>query len=200
MNLNTSKLYGLVLAGGKSTRMQEDKSQLNYHGMPQIDYCINLLNSFCAKTFVSCQPNQLNIHNQMHDNNQYQNIGPLGGILSSMEQYPNVSWIVLACDLPFVSKGVISQLIKNRTSKAQATAFLSNHYKGCPEPLCAIYENRIFKHLKSSFEKGIKCPRKILMNADTHLIEPLDWHALDNVNNLDEFEQAKNRIKDGLVF
>jgi len=55
---SAAKLYGLVLSGGKSTRMGMDKGMIPYHGIPQRDYLYDLLSSVCEKTFVSLRRDQ----------------------------------------------------------------------------------------------------------------------------------------------
>ena len=57
--LNIPRLNGLVLAGGKSQRMGEDKGQINYHGKPQREYLYDLLNGFTESTYMSCRPDQV---------------------------------------------------------------------------------------------------------------------------------------------
>ena len=53
------KLYGLVLSGGRSTRMGKDKGLINYHGIPQRDYIYNLLNEVCDETYMSIRKDQV---------------------------------------------------------------------------------------------------------------------------------------------
>lgn len=50
---SNDKIYGLVLAGGKSNRMGKDKSRLHYHGQPHALFLYKLLSKFCEKTFLS---------------------------------------------------------------------------------------------------------------------------------------------------
>ena len=54
----TAPLFGLVLAGGASTRMQQDKAALAYHGKPQLNWAYDLLADLCAATFISVRPDQ----------------------------------------------------------------------------------------------------------------------------------------------
>ncbi|MCL4693819.1 MAG: NTP transferase domain-containing protein, partial [Candidatus Hydrogenedentes bacterium] len=51
-------LYGLVLAGGKSTRMGQDKSALRYYDKPQVAHCLEMLGQFCKRVYVSCRADQ----------------------------------------------------------------------------------------------------------------------------------------------
>ena len=52
----TTPIYGLVLAGGRSTRMQRDKAALLYHGRTQIEWAMDLLRPHVEKVFLSVRP------------------------------------------------------------------------------------------------------------------------------------------------
>jgi len=184
----------LVLAGGKSSRMGQDKSVIAYHGKPQVDVAFELLSLVCAKVFLSNRRDQSNIEahkkfHQLHDEPELEGKGPLGGILSAMKKYPDVSWFVLACDLPFVNQKAIKQLLKDRDPQKIATAYKSSH-DGLPEPLCALWEAGHYKDVLKFFKEGIHCPRKVLIRSNAHLLEPSDPKALDNINDLEEYKQA----------
>lgn len=193
------KIYGLVLAGGKSTRMGTDKSQIVYSDKPQVEVAFELLSRFCAKVFLSSRRDQAQVKSyqslpQLHDEPEFEGKGPLAGILSAMKRYPDVSWIVLACDLPFVTQRTIENLLVLRNQSAIATAYKSQ-YDGLPEPLCALWERGYFKDIQASFDAGISCPRKILIKGAVHLIDIQHAHELDNVNDPQEQKQAFKRLK-----
>jgi len=56
--ISNAKIYGLVLSGGKSTRMGEDKGLISYHGIPQRDHLYQLLNQDCDTTYLSIREDQ----------------------------------------------------------------------------------------------------------------------------------------------
>ncbi len=196
MNMEKNKLFGLILAGGRSKRMGgQDKALLTYHGKPQIENVRDLLSAFCGQVFISSRPGQdLPINNPtIEDSKPFVDCGPLGGILSAMGQYPNASWLVMACDLPFVNAPALAYLLKHRHPNKDATAFISTH-DGLPEPLCAVWENKGYAHFLKFFQEGLHCPRKILIKSNAHLITQEDPRWLDNVNTPQEYEEAKQRI------
>ena len=195
MNATVNNLHGLILAGGHSKRMGQDKSLLVYHEKPQVEHAYDLLTPFCAKVFVSnrSDQNKQKGHEhlpQLHDNIKFNDIGPLGGILSAMTAYPNAAWLVLACDLPFVTAEAIHYLIDQRDIQKLATAFISAHDQ-MPEPLCAIWEAHSRERILKFLNKGIQCPRRILLKFDTRLIIQKDPRWLRNINSLQEYQQTK---------
>ncbi len=111
------------------------------------------------------------------------------GILSALETHPQVAWLVLACDLPFVDAATLRYLIANREPQRVGTAFRSSH-DGLPEPLCAIFEPRALAALRDFAAQGQHCPRKFLSRSQAHLLDLPDPRALDNVNTAEERAQA----------
>lgn len=195
----TPSLNGLVLSGGRSSRMKTDKGALVYHDRPQVQVCCDLLKSVRCPTFISCRPDQgdanhLKDYRKIYDEKKYEDQGPLAGILSAFSYDPQVAWLVVACDLPFLNKDVLKQLISQRDPDFIATAFQSAHDQ-LPEPLCAIYEPSARPVLENFFSKGVLCPRKILTQSRTRLLTPHNATALDNVNLPEEFEQARKNLK-----
>ncbi len=191
-------LYGLVLAGGKSTRMKKDKSLLEYHGKKQVLYCFDLLGQFCDQVFISSRKEQSRLvayknFPQIHD--VFVGIGPLGGILSAMIRHPEAAWLVLACDLPFVRESTIKTLIKKRNFSKMATAYRSTYEPNLPEPLCAIYETKALFQLLQFLAQGIQCPRAILCRCDTQFITQTRSTSLDNVNSPQEYREALSLIQ-----
>lgn len=135
-------LFGLVLAGGASTRMRTDKAALDYHGRPQLQWAFDLLARCCTATFVSVRPDQRDdairaAYPQIVD--RQPGAGPIAGIFAALLAHPKAGWLVLACDLPFVNERTLKHLIAARDPQRVATAYRSSH-DGLPEPLCAIWE------------------------------------------------------------
>ncbi|MCB0546273.1 MAG: NTP transferase domain-containing protein [Phaeodactylibacter sp.] len=182
-------LYGLVLAGGKSERMGQDKGMIDYHGLPQRDYLAELLRHFCTESFISCRPDQSEkVHNALPDT--FTGLGPFGGILSAFRERPDAAWLVVACDLPLLDEHTISQLVGFRNPSKVATAFNSPSGE-FPEPLIAIWEPRAYPILLQFLTQGYSCPRKVLINSNVELLDAQRPEALRNVNKPDEMEDAK---------
>lgn len=174
-------LYGLVLAGGQSRRMGQDKAWLDYHGRPQLAVAADLLRAVCAQVFVSARPGQLLPGAAPLIEDRLLGFGPVGGILSAMEAHREAAWLVLACDLPRLEAAALAQLSRGREPLRLATAFVSP-FDGLPEPLCAIYEPPMRARLYALLARGRACPRQALIGARIALLQPECPRTLDNVN------------------
>lgn len=186
-------LEGLVLAGGKSTRMGSDKGEMLWHGKAQRYYLADLLRSLGLNTHISCR-DVAQIHD-FHPEYQYitdsfLDLGPMGALLSAFRQNPDVAYLVVACDMPLVNLSTFQTLMNNRNSEKLATAFL-NPESNFPEPLITIWEPQSYATLLSFLAEGYSCPRKVLINSDIQLILPSYAKALMNVNRVEDIAAAK---------
>jgi molybdenum cofactor guanylyltransferase len=186
------RLLGLVLAGGSSSRMKRDKAVLEYRGKTQLERTLELARHHVSEVFVSVRSAQTRdparaSHSLIVDSVPGE--GPIVGIRSAFAAQPDAAWLVLACDLPFLSDAALAQLLAQRDPGVSATAFRSVH-DGLPEPLCAIWEPSAAPPLAEYQAAGGHCPRKFLIRHGAPLIDPPDPRALDNVNTPEEYSQA----------
>ncbi|MCB9245252.1 MAG: NTP transferase domain-containing protein [Flavobacteriales bacterium] len=189
-------LKGLVLAGGKSTRMGFDKGGIVYSEKDQRNRTADLLAPFCEEVFISCRRKQLDVIESAYPllADTYLGLGPYGAILSAFRRDPDAAWLVVACDLPFLNSGAIGELVSQRAANTYATAFYNKH-TDFPDPLCTIWEPRAYRRMLEFLSLGVSCPRKVLINSEIKLVSPLDPHILTNVNTPEEFEQTKKLIQ-----
>lgn len=185
-------LYGLVLAGGRSRRMGTDKALLVRDGRTQLESAFDLLAQVTVRQFVSTRSDQSDEAErgrfpQIVD--RYDDIGPVAGILSALEAFPERDWLVVACDLPNLDALTLSQLVTERSRTRPFTAYRSSH-DGMPEPLCAIYRNDALPVIRKFVTEGIVCPRKILIRSDTKLLNQPNPEALHNVNTPEDLDET----------
>jgi molybdopterin-guanine dinucleotide biosynthesis protein A len=179
-----SPLFGLVLAGGSSRRMQADKAAVAYGARPQLAEAFDLLGRHVQRAWVSVRADQAgdplrSRYPQIVDGDTGR--GPIAGIIAAQARHPDAAWLVIACDLPRLDDATLAALVARRDPERLATAFRSRH-DGLPEPLCAIYEPRSRDAILAQVAGGADCPRKFLLRHDALLLEPVSPAALDNAN------------------
>jgi molybdopterin-guanine dinucleotide biosynthesis protein A len=188
----SAPVYGLILAGGSSSRMKRDKAALLYQGQSQLDRAFELAERHVSRVFVSVRASQADDPSRAHRPLIIDSVageGPIVGIRSALAAHPEAAWLVLACDLPFLRDATLERLLALRDASVFATAYRSSH-DGLPEPLCAIWEPKAGAALAEHEAGGGHCPRKFLMRHAVRLLEPIDRQALDNVNTPEEYAQA----------
>lgn len=194
----TAGLYGLVLAGGRSQRMQRDKAALLYQGRPQLARAMDLLQPLVARSFVSLR------QDQQYDpvRSGYEGIadrlpelGPIAGIHAALQAHADQAWLILACDLPFLDRATLERLIAERDPTRLATAYRSS-LDGMPEPLCAIYEPSSRAAIAQWIAQGERCPSKFLAQHEVRLLDLKSARALDNINTPEEYAAAQSLAED----
>jgi molybdopterin-guanine dinucleotide biosynthesis protein A len=185
-------IHGLVLAGGKSVRMGQDKGAIDYHGKPQREYAFGMLNILCEKTFLSGRQEQVQEWRNQFPviADTFTGLGPFGAILSAFRENPNAAWLCVACDLPLLTEKALQQLIAHRDPSKIATAFYNSETE-FPEPLITIWEPKSYPILLHFLSLGYSCPRKVLINSDVKVVRLMDESVLVNVNT----EQERKMLK-----
>lgn len=193
-------LYGLVLAGGASRRMGQDKAALDYHGQPQLRHAFALVSTVVERCFVSVRPEQRGEPTraglpQIVDT--LDAIGPAAGILAAQCAYPDAAWLVVACDLPLLDEATLDTLVQawREQPDRPAVAFTSR-FDGLPEPLCTLWAPASHAALQAVVAGGRYCPRKALLALDSLLLPPRADDALDNINTPDERHRARRRLEE----
>jgi molybdopterin-guanine dinucleotide biosynthesis protein A len=177
--------------------MQRDKAKLPYRGKSQLERAFELAARHCAQAFVAVRATQVAdplraAHPMLVDSVPGE--GPIVGIRSALAAFPQVAWLIIACDLPFLSDAALEYLLQQRDPSRLATAFLSAHDK-LPEPLCAVWEPAAGAALAEYQAGGGNCPRKFLLRNSVKLVEPRDPRALDNINTPDEYAAALTALE-----
>lgn len=184
-------IKGLLLVGGKSTRMGSDKSELVLReGLTQRERGIKLLESVCDETFVSTREDT-GEKNTIPD--AFSSIGPLGAIASAQQAHPGAVWLVLACDLPLLEPSHLQALVDAREGEYDATYFTSAT-DGLPEPLCAIWEPTSANAVRATVDAGKRCPRSVLKHINGKAIPPPGFWTLANTNTEADLIEVSARL------
>ena len=177
--------YGLVLTGGKSSRMGTPKALINYKGKPHAQYIQEILTPFCEEVYLSTKKDQWKDTELGHLKTIEDNFdGPIGGMLSAFQKHPDANWVIVACDLIHFNKKTVEKLLVNSNSEI-ATCY-KNKEKGFPEPLCAFYTPEAKNIFLDAYHSNISCPVKVLKNTTVTLIDQEEGIDLANINTMEE--------------
>ncbi|MDO5510644.1 MAG: molybdenum cofactor guanylyltransferase [Weeksellaceae bacterium] len=180
-----TKRVGIVLCGGKSTRMGRDKALMQYHGKPHFLHVADLLAEFCGKVVISGSP-------ALYANPQYPvfadlpNIpcqGPAAGFYSIASQHQYADFLLMACDYPLVGHEEIKPLIEQN---APIVAYRNN--QGITEALIAYYSAKAAEAVCKRIAAGECSLRHIIDSMTTQYLTD----ANDSLRSFDTIEDTKN--------
>lgn len=190
-------LHGLVLTGGASMRMGEDKALLDAGGEPQLQVTLRLLQKHVQPCFVSLRAGQRSepLRSGMRQIvDGIDGIGPAAGLLAAHAAHPQAAWLVVACDLPLLDDAALEGLIHARDGRHAAIGYRSGH-DDLPEPLCTLWEPAALECLEQQVRAGRNGLRDALLQVDLLLLPAPSDGVLDNANTPQERERLLRRMR-----
>ena len=164
--MKTVELMGVVLSGGQSWRMGEDKALLIYRGKTLLQNCISLVRRFTSDLIISGRHEQLggvDMHGVSLVEDIIPGIGPLGGIYSAMS-IPARRYLILAVDMPFLSYELLKKMLN-----IPGNVVVS--YKGRLQPLCSILEREVVFEAETRINRKEYAVMGLLDKIDYSLVE-----------------------------
>jgi molybdenum cofactor guanylyltransferase len=190
LKTDNGSINGLILNGGRSSRMGFDKSTVVFHGKPQHLYLNELLKKFCANVFISLRNFSGGVSATPFLIDKFDTDSPLNGILTAMDHDPDSAWLTVPIDMPGVDETVIRYLVDHRDPSSVATCFLDQEGK-LPEPLVTIWETASHALLMDFYNSGGKSPRAFLSRSKVNLLRApsVDFHT--NINSPDDLRKYR---------
>lgn len=141
---------GCILAGGRSTRMGRDKALLPFGGRPLLEHMLEVAASVVAPVRIAGDPQALAYADVLPD--AFAGQGPLAGIHTALRASRAPFTLVLAVDMPFLSREFLRFLV----TQAQGSAALvtAPRLEDGWQPLCAVYRAEFLPHAERALQAG----------------------------------------------
>lgn len=130
------RIVGIVLSGGKSSRMGSEKGLVEWNGKSLVEYSIEALQPVCDQLVISSNGECYNYLGYPIIEDEIKECGPLGGIYSCMKAVKADYYLVISCDVPNVSFHLFADLVNNI---ADFDAIFPVGKDGRRQPLIAVY-------------------------------------------------------------
>ena len=138
MHSPTLSRAAYVLAGGKSSRMGDNKAFIDFHGQTLLDRALAVLRAACGKTTIVGDPAIFGEHGPVVPD-LFPGCGPLGGIHAALAHSSFDLNILLAVDMPFVSAELLRFLLREAENDASSALVTVPRTGRGLQPLCAVY-------------------------------------------------------------
>ena len=134
--MNRPKVTGVILAGGKNSRMGTDKGLLRVQGKRIVERIIEAMESAVDEIIIISNGNNYDYLGYKVYRDLVKDCGPMGGIFTALSCSSNPKNFVVSCDMPFVNKELVNFIIEN-SDDCQIAIPLNGKML---EPLCAVYD------------------------------------------------------------
>jgi molybdenum cofactor guanylyltransferase len=196
------EIAGYVLAGGESARMGRDKALLEIGGEALVVRAARLVKSVAGNGTVVGQPRVFQHLKLRAIADDWPSAGPLGGIATALRA-SEADWnLIVACDLPYLTREWLEFLVKRTLELGEkGDAMLPMNERGA-EPLCAIYHKRCEAAVWLALDRGTRKVTDGLAGLRVAHIERAEWKVFDsegllfkNINSPGEYEEARRRLE-----
>ncbi|GMB01795.1 molybdenum cofactor guanylyltransferase [Pelosinus sp. IPA-1] len=193
--MGLSKASAIILAGGKSTRMGQDKASLPWGESDILQYLTATLQGICQEVIVvSNRPRQM-IASARVVADIIPNQGPLSGIHAGLShaRYPQA--FVIGCDMPFVIPGLVKMLL----DKIKNWDVVVPIYSQKQQPLFASYSKTCIPAIETLLSEGDRRVISLFTRVQCHFLHEAEWSSTAvlpgklfyNLNTYEEYQEAR---------
>ena len=201
--MDHNNILPVVLAGGKSTRFGEDKSQAKLGGKILIDYILAELNKEFEEILIVANNSieHLSSKKIFRIEDCKKDMGPLAGVLSAMkwvkENNKNYKWIsTFPSDTPFFKIEIFNKFLNKVDEKKGELFFMNSGEKR--HNIFGLWSVSLLSQLEKDLENGARKVEKWANNIGVKTID-ISFEKKDpfyNINTKSDLEEAKKILND----
>jgi molybdopterin-guanine dinucleotide biosynthesis protein A len=190
----TTTVTGIILAGGKSSRMGEDKGFLKLNGKTFMAYIIAALKPIVGDIVIVSNNSDYDVFKLKRVADTMEDSGPLAGLYAGLLHSETENNIVLSCDVPLINTSVLKKLIEGFTSEVEVIQFES---QGKKMPLVAMYKRHCMHPILELLQTG---ERRLQFAADQLKIKTIQLNqesekTVRNINTVRELKKLKHEFE-----
>ena len=193
---HTRKIACAVLAGGKSSRMGQDKAFLQLKGSTFLESICQILEDtgLFDEKIISSGSRDLESRKEWKTvKDLYRDRGPIGGIHAVLGAASSSAVFFLCCDMPYINEDLIRQIYDSFTGKEEGVAVITRD--GRKHPLCAIYQTSVFEKAEAAIKRGEYGMGALLEKSQIRWIflKEGEEAVMTNINTPEEYLKIKDK-------
>lgn len=180
------RITGLILCGGKSSRMGSDKSLLKLDGEFFYHLITKKLSLFTAEVYISCREEQKYRYDLPVITDFHEGHGPMTGLVSAIQHFED-KWIMTCpCDVPDISVGLLAKMTSVIHQDTKIITVVDNNEK--IDPLLAIYNPVVFHELLSCYKEGNYSLQRFIEAVPDKILIKTTPNDYTNTNTREDLE------------
>ena len=184
-------ITGVILAGGKSSRMGFDKGLALLNGKPMIQHMITVIEKLGIELIIISNNPAYKAFGYPVYEDVIPEKGPAGGIFTALECSTTDLNLILSCDAPYINSDVLNALISKSRNKDITIA----EHEGVEYPLIGVYSKSVKNVFRKNVEQNKLKLRSICSELEANIVSfPLGSHGVDDntFNNINTQEQLNS--------
>lgn len=183
-------LTGIILAGGQSSRMGQDKGLTKLNGKPLIQYTIDTLKRIEIPIMIVANDSSYERFGQRVVKDCHVNKGPVGGIHSGLHNTGTEANIILGCDAPFIPSTLIQYLISYQSNSVTIVQLKDKLY-----PLIGYYNRSVLPYFENAIKHDQLKLTKLCSDLESTILDLSDHPEFndpkffENINTREELER-----------
>lgn len=182
-------INGIVLAGGKSSRMGTDKGLVPYKGIPMVEHMIRLIQPYCKGIFISANTSGYEGFGYQVVPDIHLHKGPLAGIHAGLSA-SDTNWnLVVSCDMPLITAIHVEKLLQYN---AEGSTLVAAKIIDRVQPLFACYHRALIPSMEEHLKEDRLKMMHFLEEVHAHYVifdEQNDLMSFSNFNHLSDFDK-----------
>ena len=160
-------MTGIILCGGRSSRMGQDKGALPFGDETMLDRVVRLVSTIVDDVIVVCRRDQRMPEGVTIVHDPVEDLGPLAGIATGLAASRTDLNLVVACDMPLIRTAVLQRLVSAIGEHDACVAMVDGHASA----LCGVYRSRIAEQAQTLLDSGERRVMRLLDQVKTKRVD-----------------------------
>jgi len=190
--MNKKQITGIILCGGKSIRMGQNKALMRLDNIPLVEIAINKLKKICDRILISTNSPELDYLPYQKVTDKIEGIGPIAGVYSSLHQSETEHNLIITCDTPFVSSEIMEYLFL----QSAGYDIVLPEFKGKLQSLTGYFNRSLLDFIEQEINSEHYKPILMFQQSKLNVIKidetdkDFGEHLFFNINSMDDFQEA----------
>ncbi|MEW4922800.1 molybdenum cofactor guanylyltransferase [Algibacter sp. 2305UL17-15] len=192
--IEKKNITGIILAGGKSSRMGTDKGFLMLNNKPFVQYSIDALKPLVSEILIVSDDSKYDVFGLKRVNDTLKDAGPVSGIYSGLEASSSEYNLILSCDIPLITSEILQKLIDTIDDTSEVIQIESNSKT---MPLIALYKRSVkdkFYEFLQNDERRLRIAVNACKSKNVALEKEHEFSTM-NVNTKNELKAVEDAYK-----
>lgn len=174
----------IILAGGKSSRMGEDKGLMSFDGKAMIEFIINSVKPIVTNIIIITNNKKYKQFGHPVFEDEIKDKGPLSGILTGLHKSNTSKNLILSCDTPFINEDLL-KLILSHSENYEVVIPEKNNIT---HQLIGFYNKSCTKTIKESILENQLKIKLAIQKLNYKIVDAnhIDQHVFHNINTKED--------------